>query len=142
MQQYYARILSGKMTGSPMYNWDKEFEKYSIYSKNSYSNAFKSIKSYIEADEPLMLSELLKNNDKARIYAMMQCMSLIPSIKCIEYLASIDTPLNVAFAENPFGNCNVIEYINLAYNTPTKTNIRCKQIVTDAINRGLSKISK
>lgn len=130
------------MTISPMYNWDKEFDTYSMYSKNSYSNAFKSIKSYIEADEPLMLSELLQNNKKACIYAMMQCMSFIPSIKCIEYLISIDTPLNVAFSENPYGNINIIEYINLAYATPTKNNIRCKQIVNDAINRGLSKVSQ
>jgi hypothetical protein len=125
----------------PTYNWDKEFESYSIYSKNSYSNAFKSIKSYIEADSPELLSELLKNNAKAKIYSMMQCISLIPSVKCVEYLASVGTPLNIAFDTNPLGNIDVIEYINRVYSTPTKTNIRCKALVMDAINKGLSKIN-
>lgn len=142
MARMTTTIPMSAMRPFPTYNWDKEFETYSIYSKNIYSNAFKSIKSYIEADSPELLSELLKDNNKAPIYAMMQCMSLIPSVKCIEYLVSIGTPLNVVFAENPFGEINVIEYINLVYATPTKTNIRCKKIVVDAINRGLSKVSK
>lgn len=126
---------------SKMYNWDKEFEGYSFYSKNSYTPAFKSVKSYIEADEPLMLSELLNNHTNASIYSIMQCMSMIPSIKCIEYLVSIGTPLNVSFNTNPFGNVTIMQYIDQVYALPTKTNIRAKQIVKGAIDRGLLKLN-
>ncbi len=126
---------------SKMYDWNKEFESYSIYTKNSHSNAFKSIKSYIEADEPLMLSELVNHNVNASIYAVMLAMSMIPSLKCIEYLVSIGTPLNVSFNTNPFGKVTIYEYINKAYEMPTKTNIRCKQLVKDAIARGLVKLN-
>jgi hypothetical protein len=128
-----------------MYKWDAEFKttKAGSYAITGHiTPPLKALKSCIEADEPLMLSELIGKNKNAYIYALMTCFTLIPSVNCIEYLVSIGTPLDRAFEDNPYGNISVIEYLDSKYGTSDKISLKIREKIIGAINNGKAKLRK
>lgn len=112
------------------YNWDNEFKNY-----QRFPYSFTALKSCIEADEPVLLADILGDHKNAHIYALIQCFTTIPSVKCIEYLISEGTPLNETFINNPF-QCTPQEYLNLRFNTTYKDYMKARSAIYNAINRG------
>lgn len=121
-----------------MYKWDAEFKnttsKYSV--SGLITSPLKALKSCVEADEPLMLSELIGTNKNAYIYALMTCFTLIPSVKCIEYLVSIGTPLDKGFEDNPYGQMSALEYLDSKYGTSDKISLKIREKIIGAITKG------
>lgn len=135
-----SRIMSDKSRRQsviPRYNWNTEFVK---YAENDATHimpvAFVALKSCAEADEPKLMAELLGDYKYAHIYALIICCRTIPSIKCIEYLVSVGTPMNETFENNPF-QCTVQEYLDNTYNNPTnKMHWKVRSDIYAAILRG------
>jgi hypothetical protein len=109
------------------YNWDLEFENYF-----KYPYSFTVIKSCIEADEPYALSEVVGSHKNAKIYALILCFTLNPSVKCIHYLISENTPLNETFKNNPF-QCTPDEYLQTKFNTSHKVYIKARSLINQTI---------
>ncbi len=93
-----------------MINWVKEFARLNAR-PSSVSRPIIALKSYIEADEPAFLLELLGDSEEARIYALISCMKMIPATQCIKALIQIQTPINTTFENNPY-QCSVMEYLD------------------------------
>ena len=123
------------------YNWEREFQYISNSSNKSTPISIGAIKSCIEADEPIHLSHLLNNNQNAKIYALICCFSLIPSIKCIEYLISVDTPLDKTFDNNPF-TCTPQDYSDKYFNIKyiNKLHTNTLSSIYTAIENGRKKL--
>jgi hypothetical protein len=112
------------------YDWDKEFRNYSTFSA-----CFQALKSCVEADEPLLLGEIIRSNKNASIYALILCFTTIPSVKCIEYLVSEGTSLDETFSQNPFKQTPQ-EFLNFRFNTTRKEYMKARNAIYNAINRG------
>ncbi len=130
---------------SRMYKWDSEFKttknaKYTV--SGLITPPLKALKSCIEADEPLMLSELIGTNKNACIYALMTCFTLIPSVNCIEYLVSIGTPIDKGFEDNPYGDMSAIEYLDSKFGTSDKISLKIREKIIGAISNGKAKLRK
>jgi hypothetical protein len=128
-----------------MYKWDAEFKntnmaKYTI--TGLIAAPLKALKSCIEADEPVMLSELIGANKSACIYALMTCFTFIPSVKCIEYLVSIGTSLDKGFDDNPYGKMSVLEYLDSKFGTSDRTSLKIREKIIGAINNGKANMRK
>lgn len=121
----------------PRYNWIDEFENYDTQdASHKMPVSFVALKSCVEADEPKLMADLLGDYKYAHIYALILCCSCIPSVKCIEYLISVGTPLNETFTNNPFQS-TVQEYLDNIYNiTTNKMQRRARSEIYAAINRG------
>jgi hypothetical protein len=115
--------------------WDPEY-LYSILYDNKNIRSIYALKSYIEADEPIILLETINNNYKAKIFALMCCFTYIPSIRCIEHLIAEGTPLDKSFDNNPF-NCSPQEYLDKHFKyTTNKSHIKARTAIYNAIEKG------
>jgi hypothetical protein len=95
-----------------------------------------AIKSYIEADEGIILLEAINNNQKAKIFALICCFTFIPSVKCIEHLIANGTSLDETFDNNPFG-CSPQEYLDKHFGfTINKAHTKARTLIYNAIERG------
>lgn len=138
--------LSRKMAYPLQYNWNNEFlqllSHQSLNKKDKFlPTGLSAIKSCIEADEPTLLSELIKRNTHAMIYSLILCFTIIPSTKCIEYLVSIGTPLHETFPNNPF-NVSPMEYLDTVFSTSVKGYLKCRNRIDMAIKKGKNAIRK
>jgi hypothetical protein len=122
--------------------WDKEFKMSLKHGDNYSSMALKAIKSCIEADEPYALEEIVRNDKHAKIYALMSCFTMIPAVKCIEYLISAGTPLDVRFTNNPYGNFTAQEYLDAKFGTSDNFTMRIRVKIEVAINKGRMNVRK
>lgn len=92
-----------------MIDWINEFKRYTNDPSNL-SQPLITLKSYIEADEPDMLFELISNSPEACIFTLISCVKFIPALRCMKALLDFDTPINKTFEYNPHG-CTFIEYV-------------------------------
>ena len=126
-----------------MYNWNNEFKHYKrkihlIGSKDRVilPNSLLAIKSCIEADDPIALKDLLDDHKGAHIYALIQCFTLIPAVKCIEYLIAEGTPTDVTFEDNP-NDKTAQQYFDDTFNISTNGHhLKVRKIISDAMSRG------
>jgi hypothetical protein len=115
--------------------WDLELLR-RILSEDSPIKSISAIKSCIEADEATSLLEVLNNNYKAKIFALICCFTFIPSAKCIEYLIADGTPLDKTFENNPFG-CTPQEYLDKNFSfTTNKLHTKARNIIFTSIEKG------
>lgn len=115
--------------------WDFESLR-RILSDGSPIKSISAIKSCIEADEATSLLEVLNNNYKAKIFALICCFTFIPSAKCIEYLIADGTPLDKSFENNPFG-CSPQEYLDKHFSfTTNKLHTKARNIIFTSIEKG------
>jgi hypothetical protein len=95
-----------------------------------------AIKSCIEADEPVLLLDIIRDSYEAKIFALISCFTLIPSAKCIENLIAVGTPLDKSFENNPF-HCTPQEYIDKHFNfTTNKLHTTARNTIYNAIQKG------
>lgn len=107
-----------------------------ILSDDKPIKSLSALKSCIEADEPESLLEILDNNYKAKIFALICCFTFIPSAKCIEYLIANGTPLNKTFDNNPF-QCTPQEYLDKYFNlTSNKLHTKARNTILISIEKG------
>lgn len=115
---------------------------YKAMINNKSIKSVSAIKSCIEADEPILLLDLLKDNYEAKIFALICCFTLIPSAKCIENLIASGTPLNTSFENNPFG-CTPQEYIDKHFGfTTNKLHSKARNIILNSIEKGKIRMKK
>ncbi len=132
-----------------IYNWHNEFKQSSrigtlitVKDKIYLPTGLVAIKSCIEADDPVALKDLLDDHKGAHIYALIQCFTLIPAVKCIEYLITEGTPTDVTFEDNPFGK-TAQQYFDDNFNVSTNAHhLKIRKIITDAMSRGRQKQRK
>ncbi len=116
------------------HNWNnKHLQQILSDTKSLNINA---IKSCIEADEAHLLLEMIKDNQKAKIYCLISCFTYIPSIKCIELLVANGTPLNMTFENNPYQS-TPMEYLHKNFESSCdKCNIKALNSIFQAIELG------
>jgi hypothetical protein len=115
--------------------WDLESLR-RILSDDRPIKSISAIKSYIEADEGIMLLEAINDNYKAKVFALICCFTFIPSAKCIEYLIADGTPLDKTFDNNPFG-CTPQEYLDKHFSfTTNKLHTKARNIIFTSIEKG------
>ena len=125
----YDRYITDNHSLQQSFNNDKSIKSIS------------AIKSCIEADEATLLLEAVKDNYNAKIYALICCFTLIPSVKCIERLIAEGTPLDKSFNANPF-NCTPQEYLDKHFGfTSNKLHTKSRSSIYQAIDKG-KKINK
>jgi len=124
-----------------LYNWDKEFNNVATtnvtYDVLFTSLAFSAIRSCIEADEPKMLADVINQNKKAQIYALLLCFTTRPSVKCIEYLIHQGVNLDETFTNNPF-NCTPQQYLDSHFMDTNKIYSKARAQIYKAIEKGNS----
>ena len=119
------------------YNWDTEFVDNNHLIGAKYLSSLSALKSCIEADEPKLMAELLGTYQNAHIFALISCFTAIPAVRCIEYLISVDTPMDVSFPYNPY-MVTPLEYLDTVFDSTThKIHVRAKEIIYNAIERGI-----
>jgi hypothetical protein len=138
-----------------MYDWNTEFKqsKYlssltsltalsGVKNKIHLTPGLMAIKSCIEADDPMALKDLLNEHKGAHIYALIQCFTIIPALKCIEYLITEGTPTDVTFDDNPFGK-TAQQYFDDNFNVSTNSHhLKVRTLITGAMSRGRQKQRK
>lgn len=117
------------------YGWDLPILQKILFDDKQIKS-ISALKSCIEADEPQILLEIIDNNYKAKIFALISCFTFIPSIKCIETLIANGTPLDKTFENNPF-NCTPQEYLDKHFNlTTNKLHTKARNNIYIAIEKG------
>lgn len=115
--------------------WNTEILHKNIFNENPIKS-ISALKSCIEADEPILLLELINDNYKAKIFSLICCFTFIPSAKCIEYLIAAGTPLDMTFDNNPF-DCTPQEYLNKHFNfTSNKRHTKARNTIYTSIEKG------
>lgn len=127
------------------YDWDAEFKKY----KNNKAIAItvlpislQAIKSCIEADDPIRLKELIGDHIGAHIYSLYLCFTLVPSVKCIEFIVSQGAPLDKSFVNNPYESITPMQHFNNRFNTTVKHYMRARRLIELAIQNGRKNLRK
>jgi hypothetical protein len=127
------------------YDWNTEFTRYTN-NKAKYITglpiSLQAIKSCIEADNPEILKELIGDHMGAHIYSLYSCFTLVPSVKCIEFIISEGTPLDRTFVNNPYGEITPIQHFNLRFNTTVKQYMRARRLIELAIEKGKKNLRK
>jgi hypothetical protein len=116
--------------------WNMEQLQKVLYDNVKPIKSISAIKSYIEADEGIILIEAINDNYKAKIFALICCFTFIPSVKCIEQLIASGTPLDKTFDDNPF-NCTPQEYLDKHFGfTVNKRHTNARNSIYNAIEKG------
>jgi hypothetical protein len=116
--------------------WNMEQLQKILYDNVKPIKSISAIKSYIEADEGIILTEAINDNYKAKIFALICCFTYIPSVRCIEQLIADGTPLDRTFDNNPFG-CTPQEYLDTHFGfTANKLHTKARTSIYNAIEKG------
>lgn len=108
---------------------------------HKFSKSASAIKSCIEADEDVLLMDLVVDDYEAKIFALIMCFTIIPSVKCIEHLIAVNTPLDKTFVNNPF-DCTAQEYLDTHFNfTSNKTHTKARNAIYRAIEKGQKRLN-
>jgi hypothetical protein len=100
------------------------------------NRSISAIKSCIEADEPILLLDMIRDNYEAKIFALTCCFTFIPSVKCIEHLIAAGTPLDKTFDNNPF-NCTPQEYLDKHFSfRNNSTHSKARTSIYNSIENG------
>ncbi len=148
-----------------MYNWDIEFEKYNRmlnnganivrvnnklgpsifntsqsynigFNKSSIPESIVALKSCIEADDPRRLFEVIQDNKLAASFSLYCCITLIPALKCIEYLISNGASMNRTFNNCPYGGVTPQQYMDEVFSSSSPMSLKTRQNIVNAITRG------
>jgi hypothetical protein len=112
------------------------------FNKSIIPESIIALKSCIEADDPKRLFEIIQDNKLAASFSLYCCITLIPALKCIEYLISNGASMNRTFNNSPYGNVTPQQYMDEVYSSTSPMSLKTRQNIVNAIARGEKKRRK